>query len=683
MTDETIYTGPLPTQITGDVTLGKTYAREGRRMLGAMLSANGVNERIANGEPGGFFKRSVQMEDGTVVTVTTNDGFHVLRIDTPRKTEQAEFEPTYHTATGSSPHYVFEPEAHGSSPPPEVPLPGFPEREDVEEGEEKRKESSEYMWVGCRYTTPNSKYWVLGAMMIEPPTGPPHRGGPPLRGILDCIDWWDYGDIVLVGAGDDWTAEPLFAGEVSTIDEAVQGAYDGWSQSWGGEDNGHDRAERHVMLGTHAIPIYLNRYDAKFLVSANGLRCESINMWSEGMPTDTIWNGFDPTTNDQSGVGVRDVGDRHASGGFSTVPAPPVLWDAVFTLDPHENEQEYPYDSRPGMRGIRRALERIGMDTRILPGEYILALHSVDRNPGIASRRAGEVIPLYEDEAEDTGLPYRSAKSDYDEYMVPINAAHGLDAEVEVRLGKGEAATVIHFQTNIAESNFDDYANMPYGMDWHSPCSPIGGPNPAGPNFAPEYIAIDVLGGSARWVGKHQIDLYPILGGGVYSHADDDRKPFDIYVHVVPWSQPEQDNWAEYVGNALFAVLEAATAGVYGNVIIHDPGGEEGCRQIFDGASKSQLWKFDATEQSLTPLPVLSEMKDYPYGWQPDESYPEGGFMSPYQPEMFWYYPYKFQSKAACRNSVAIGITAVKGTYYFDTGQHVYFQDPPIETDCC
>lgn len=680
MTEGPIYTGPLPTQISGDIEQGKRYQQLGRKMMGTLLNVTGAAERIERGEPGGYFKKSLQMEDGTVITAITNNGQNILRIQTPRPEQQVEYKSEHRIASGSTPHSVFVPEAHGLDPSHEVPLPGKTTREWSDEEGEPKKESIEYMWVGARYTTPNAPFQVLGAMMIEPDTGPLFRdSGLPKRGIIDCINWWAYGSLPVKGGGTEWSLDTEAWGAHPDVDTAIYYQWDIWYNDFGGHQaDQYDRAEQHVILGTHAIEVDINPgvWNGVFQVSATGLRCESINMWQPG--NDATWCGFDPYADDQSGAGVRSVGDRQLGNYFKD--APNVLWDVVFTLDPHEDEQMMPVDSRSEMLAIRHVLEKdAGMVTQILPGDYILALHAMDNAPQLRSTRAGEAIPLYL--SDMSGNAYRSATSDYIEYMQPLATTLNLGVEIEVRLGKGDQANVFHFETTIPECSYENWVNFPYGMDWYTPCDPDGGPNPAGKNFAPQYLAINPLAGSARWIDHDEVDLYPILGGGHYSNPGDTRVALDVFVHVVPWSQPTDEEWPAFAGRALWRALEAATAGVYGEMLFSDPGGEAGCVAIFEGTSKSVLWKYDAQFKTLTPEPVISDVNDYPYGAQTDEY--GNTFQSPYEMNLYWYYPYKYIDRNLCRHSIGLAITAVFDSFSFDHGQHVYYADPPDTTDCC
>jgi hypothetical protein len=673
---EPIYTGPLPIQISGNIELGKTYEREGRRLLGKMLAINGVDERIAAGEPGGFYKQHQTMPDGSRLTVTTNNGQHVLRIDSPYTSAKQETRSERHETGGEAPGATLHTTADGGYIPPEVPLPGLAERQvEPEEEEPKRQETSPYMWVGIRYLNSGVRWYTPSAIMIEPDTGPEFAdSGLPLRGIISSQDFWSATNLFLSGAGDDWEIGfATYGGD--TLDQAVQIMYDGYRDRI---DDGNDHAETHIIRGTHAIPVWLND-EGIMAVSGNGLRCESLPMqWD--WPFTGEWIGYDPLSDTQFGDGVRSVGDRH-----TTRNEPLPLWDIVYTLDPDEDEQIDPCDNRPAMQGVRKCLERdFGIQTRVLSGEYILALHSYDHTPEIASRRAGEKIPLYDTkDDEESGLNRRSEHSDYASFMAPVSTTNGLQMEVEVRLGRGDSATTFHFSTTIAESNDDLYANVPYGSDWHSACSPIGGPNPIGPNFAPSFIAIDVNGYNARWIGHDEANLYPILGGGVYSYQNDTRRSLYIYFGFHPFSQPSDETWPEYAGRALWKVMEAATAGVYGNVFISDPGGEEGCKAVFADTSKNYIWRYDAMGGTVEPVPHLGSMDDYQYDWIEDPTYEEGGFWSPYVRELAWYYPYKYIERDACNQSIGVSVWATYDNYTIATGTSVYFDDPPSTSDCC
>lgn len=669
MSNEPIYTGPLALQMAGDLEQAKGYERYGRRLLGTMLMISGVQERIARGEPGGFFRKSVTMDDGTRVSAMTNNGQHMLRIETPHAGTQRDATNEVTSVSGSADGTVFVPTAEGGFEPPELPNPPILFPDELEESEEQKKENIEYLWIGVRSTTPNVPWYAVNAILIEPDTGPPAEGlDGPKRGIVTSVDFWSGNTIWVKFAGDDSSASVTEENNnitATSYDYAIKGQYDLYHATGSGYDYG---AAENIIPGTHNIEVYEDP-QAMVLTSANGVLCY-VNSNAIQTPDPQRWLPFDPQADDNSGSS-RNYGDRHF-GWAGSVPG--CLWDVTFSVDPHEIDKQYPVETRPQALALRRCLEeQAGMRTQVLPGRYILALHCYDDTPGLRSTRAGDKIPLYQN--DQSGLAFRSGDSDYDEYMKPINSTKDTGFEVEVRMGKGKEAVTLNFHTVVPSSDDRDHTNVPYGEYEYDPCSKYGGPNPYGPNFAPQLIAIDALGGSASWVDLGDADLGPILGGGHYALPDDHRRGLDVYITVLPWSQPELEEWPEYAGRALYEVMEAATAGVYGLMKMHDPGGESGAAGIFAGTAKL-LWKWDAENQALTPLPILNP-DQYPYGPLDSDGNPT------YELGMFWYPPYKHISRQACRNSIAIVVTAVKGQYLFDHGQHVYATDPPDTSNCC
>lgn len=78
--DEPVATGWLRSEFHGDTEKAKGYALAARKVLGGMRSMYGVNDRIANGEGGGFYKQAVNLPDGTRIEALTNDGHDTIRI---------------------------------------------------------------------------------------------------------------------------------------------------------------------------------------------------------------------------------------------------------------------------------------------------------------------------------------------------------------------------------------------------------------------------------------------------------------------------------------------------------------------------------------------------------------------------------------------------------------------------
>jgi hypothetical protein len=677
MSDEPIYTGWLQTQLSGNIEQARGYLREGRRVLGAMLTAHGVPQRMADGEPGGFFKKVRELPDGTVITAITNNGRHLVRIDAPHRQPIQKAEGEHHSAT--SPHHSGRVEAQTEVPfePAVPPIPTHPTREWEDEEEEKKKPTTDYMWVGIRSTNPDVPWYALNAFIVEPDSGPPwDEDKNPVRGVVGTSAVWHGKRLVLNEESDtSYTLSTEFPFiEAADVRDAIQTNYDDYVAT--------DGAQLNIIPGTHHLRVLINGDgDGEFEASANGLRCFASNETLQGQADITRWLPYDPLAHDQSGGDprdypdqqVRDYGDRHIR---DSHPIAPCLWDIVYVADPDESAGEYPCETRPHVLRAREALEKAGMRNILLPGEYLLGIHIVDDAPALRSTRAGEVIPMYA--GEDLG--YRSATSDYDDYMKPVDTTLNTQVAIEVRLGRGADATTLTFHTAVASADDRDYSYLPYGFGTWDPCSQEYGPNPLGPNWAPQWLAINALGGSARWVDPGEADLLPIFGGGQYGNPDDHRRPLDIYLFIYGPSQPSQENYAEYMASALFAVMEAASAGVYGDVLMREVS-EAGLRGLLGGVSKSLIWRFNPMSMSLQPVPLISELEDYPYGEQNPDT-PEA-FMSPYIEPMFWYYPYKIIARDQCRRSLGICITAIKDTYFFESDQAGYFADPPLTVECC
>lgn len=81
--DQPTATGWQRTEIHGDQQLAGRHLHNARALLGALRSMYGVNQRIAAGEPGGFYHRWFEAPDGTRIHVMTNDGHDTVRIYAP------------------------------------------------------------------------------------------------------------------------------------------------------------------------------------------------------------------------------------------------------------------------------------------------------------------------------------------------------------------------------------------------------------------------------------------------------------------------------------------------------------------------------------------------------------------------------------------------------------------------
>lgn len=108
--NEPIATGWLRTELAGNIGLAKGYVMDARKMLGNMRTMYGVNQRIADGEPGGFYRQSLQLPDGSLMEAITNDGMDTIRITT-QSTQQQTVEDT--NLVGQSSSSTVKPESHG------------------------------------------------------------------------------------------------------------------------------------------------------------------------------------------------------------------------------------------------------------------------------------------------------------------------------------------------------------------------------------------------------------------------------------------------------------------------------------------------------------------------------------------------------------------------------------------
>lgn len=81
--DEPVVTGWLRSEFYGDADKGQAYLYAARKQLGALKTRYGVNDRVAQGEPGGFYRDHRVLADGTRIETFTNDGHDTVRITVP------------------------------------------------------------------------------------------------------------------------------------------------------------------------------------------------------------------------------------------------------------------------------------------------------------------------------------------------------------------------------------------------------------------------------------------------------------------------------------------------------------------------------------------------------------------------------------------------------------------------
>lgn len=78
--NEPAATGALRVELHGDPARAGAQLGAARALLGSLRCMYGVNERIATGEPGGFYARQVLLPDGTRIEALTNHGFDIVRV---------------------------------------------------------------------------------------------------------------------------------------------------------------------------------------------------------------------------------------------------------------------------------------------------------------------------------------------------------------------------------------------------------------------------------------------------------------------------------------------------------------------------------------------------------------------------------------------------------------------------
>lgn len=81
--NEPVATGWMRTELYGDRARAGAMIPLARAQMGWMRTIYGVNQRIAEGDAGGFYAQVRQLDDGTMIQTITNNGFDIIRIDAP------------------------------------------------------------------------------------------------------------------------------------------------------------------------------------------------------------------------------------------------------------------------------------------------------------------------------------------------------------------------------------------------------------------------------------------------------------------------------------------------------------------------------------------------------------------------------------------------------------------------
>jgi hypothetical protein len=168
---EPLPTGFVQVGLSGDRQLAQAHLRDARRMLGRLRANHGIDARIADGQPGGFFTHTATLPDGTRVTVTSNNGQDTVRIAAPlRAPPPVAPLPVPPAVPQHVPRATLAHHAAGvthlppliPSPPPQPVRP-----EDVVE-EQELGEYVPYLWIGVRTLNPDQRCRVH-ACVWEPP----------------------------------------------------------------------------------------------------------------------------------------------------------------------------------------------------------------------------------------------------------------------------------------------------------------------------------------------------------------------------------------------------------------------------------------------------------------------------------------------------------------------------------
>lgn len=133
-------TGWLRTELRGDIEGAKGLIHAARKSLGALRVIHGVNERIAAGEPGGFFRKMIHGNDGVTIEAITNNGNDTIRVFVPQKSSFTHVDvPAQHDQTSATAVPIFwhaEPTSTSTS---YKPVTESKKKEDEEEDEEDKK----------------------------------------------------------------------------------------------------------------------------------------------------------------------------------------------------------------------------------------------------------------------------------------------------------------------------------------------------------------------------------------------------------------------------------------------------------------------------------------------------------------------------------------------------------------
>lgn len=658
MNDEPVATGWLNTQLAGDIESAKMHVRTARKLLGQLRTNQGVNERIAAGEPGGFYKQVANTPDGARIEVLTNNGQDTIKITTTRKDHREEREGNV-TGAGARPEakaiFHSAQAQHPITPAPPGYLPG--KRGDEEEENKEEESESNYLWVGVRVKDGCARPWyALEVQLLEP-------DGTGMRGIVATGyggqgNWAEDFHLDATGSDDaGWAiADSAWSSDPASRDALLAAMYNTWGA-------GADPFSPGMIYGDHQATTILSGTELDDGGQGDGgaptvnWSCNGLMMqyWLDNPPG---YGPYDPLMDDNANAGQgRDFSAMDLTAGFGNLSTTHFGWDAVFWLDPNDQEAAGMVDDRPLTLALKRYLQDAGFMTagegQVLAGTYKLGVRAYDTPPELQSSRRGDAVTGLPADMPPPEFQFRSPYGDYQDYMAAQNVWPPLDVEVEVRLGRdsnGSPAATFRFDLRCEEYDDRFAVVYPFGADPpFDECMADFGANMGGPSYS-QWVDIDVQGLSAELGGAPPERVYatgtwvPYASTAVYSAA------FFVYGSVFP--AVADSDWESYAGTALFTACEAVTTAVYGNSQMQFMS-EAALQGLFAGTSKANVYMYDPMAGTLTNLgPPASLPADWAANDPPDDS-----------TNFYWYYEFAVAYQNECWNTYGVLVTSVGGVY--------------------
>lgn len=661
-----ITSGLLTTQLSGDNHTARTHLQLGRKMLDKMRNQHGVPGREAAGESGGYFRSHAKLEDGSIVTVITNNGNNLIRIHTPPRAESVTppevnlaHTPESSEATlagqGTDSFDITRPHEEKSEPRPE---------EETKPTEEQRYPTP-YMWVGIRIKLeegtsnrigePDMPERTVLAYMVEPEAEERERG-------------------IIATATYDRLVQADLSEEEPELNMSLSTALGQFQQVWGSvPDGGIPETVHNLRFVDTSTPV--REY---FNFSTNGLRCYGAGAWltvPEGEPPEVYqFAPYDPSLPADEQDRDRDFNDAVYGDVYTQARMGRPPWDIVYVLDPEEEDGTDPSDPRELNRKARLVLEEAGMasfDDVVLKGEYVLHL-AANASPYKITDRGGRTgIPIAD---LNPDYFFRTNDSDYQEHLFYPLAP--LQLEVEVRLNKEPFTDTFFFEITLEHYGGLQMNTLPYGDHLNNGCPGYSGGNPRSQNWNEFDILIDVEAGNCRTGLDDSVGMF---NGSAPSNEWNERYyDLDIYVSTTAGISYGEMTAVNFTAKTIHDILERMTAGYYGltstYMVERDQSAIAGAIFAGDAAfgtpeALAQIYLYSVASNTFTPKPNLPD----------PEQPPEGSEETPLNENYFWFYPYASDSKENCR--YPLGVLLVGPAVL--NGALPYYGEPEIDPHLC